>query len=174
MLVNEVRAQAIVKNKCGCPLRTEVPPLPTSLPVEKPEQSRSLLENWILIYYMSSAFNVCPHQPAPEMTGPLLSIITEDGAEPVASHSPIPIPHHWKRKIYEMILNYCRLRTIEPVKPGTPTPWCSKLLAVPKPNGDPGLVVDLQPLNAVSKPEAHHTPTPWNLASSIPKGMDHP
>ena len=171
--VNEVkaRASAIVKNKCGCPLRTDVPPLPTFLPVEKPEQSRSLLENWILIYYMSSAFNVCPHQPAPEMTGPLLSIITEDGAEPVASHSPIPIPHHWKRKIYEMILNYCRLRTMEPVKPGTPTPWCSKLLAVPKSNGDPRLVVDLQPLNAVSKRETHHTPTPWILASSIPKGM---
>ena len=58
-----------------------------------------------------------------------------------------------------------------PVKPGTPTPWCSKLLTTPKENGEPRLVVDLQPLNAVSQRETHHTPSPWNLVSAIPKNV---
>ena len=171
--VNEVRARAkaIVKNECGCPLRTEVPPLPKCLPVEKPEQNRALLANWILIYYMTSAFNICPHQPSPEMTGPKLEIVTEEGAQPVACHSPIPIPHHWKREVKTLIDNYCRLGVVEPVPPNTPTTWCSRLFATRKTNGDPRLVVDLQELNAVSKRETHHTPTPWNLVSSIPKGV---
>ena len=171
--VKEVRdrAKAIVKSECGCPLRTDVPELPKCLPVEKPEQNRALLANWILVYYMSSAFNICPHQPSPEMTGPLLKINTEEGAQPVACHSPIPTPHHWKREVKSLIDNYCRLGVMEPVPAGTPTSWCSRLFATPKANGDPRLVVDLQELNKVSKRETHHTPTPWNLVSSIPKGM---
>ena len=171
--VNEVkaRAKAIVKNKCGCPLRTEVPPLPKSLPVEKPEQNCSLLSKWILIYYMSSAFNICPHQPSPEMSGPKLKIVTEPGATPVACHSPIPTPHHWKRKMNALLDNYCRLLVMQPVPAGTKTTWCSKMFATTKANGDLRLVVDLQELNAVSKRETHHTPTPWNLVSSIPKGV---
>ena len=32
-------------------------------------------------------------------------------------------------------------------------------------------MVDLQPLNAVSVRETHHTPSPWNLVSAIPKGV---
>ena len=60
---------------------------------------------------------------------------------------------------------------MKPVPAGTKTKWCSRTFATTKSNGDLRLVVDLQELNAVSKRETHHTPTPWNLVSSIQKGM---
>lgn len=164
-------SQAVLLNNCGCPLRTELPPKPKVIPVEKPEQNRLLLFKWILNYYKSSAFNICPHQLTPEITGPKMLIITEQGAEPVATHSPIPIPHHWKRKVKGLLDQNCALGVIEPVPAGSPTTWCSRMLVTTKKSGEPRIVVDYQPLNAVSKRETHHTPTPWNLASSIPKGM---
>ena len=159
------------KNKCGCLLRTEVPPLPTKIPYEDPESHREELSKWILDYYAASAFNTCPHQVFPTLTGPEMIIKIKEGAEPVACHSPIPVPHHWKRKVKAEIDKNCRMGVMAPVPSGVPTPWCSRLLSTPKKNGDPRLVVDLQPLNAVSLRETHHTPSPWNLVCAIPKGV---
>ena len=50
-IVNEVVADVSsvnVLNTCGCPLRTEVPPIPKVKPVEKPENILNLLSKWIL------------------------------------------------------------------------------------------------------------------------------
>ena len=159
------------KDKCGCLLRTEVPPLPTDVPYGDPESHREELSKWILDYYAASAFNTCPHQVFPMLTGPDMVIKIRDDAKPVACHSPIPVPHHWKRKVKAEIDKNCRMGVMSPVPSGTPTTWCSRLLSTPKKNGDPRLVVDLQPLNAVSLRETHHTPSPWNLVSTIPMGV---
>ena len=59
-----------VKNSCGCPLRTEVPPLPSKIPSSNPELCEKKLHQWILDYYAASAFNICPHQLTPTLTGP--------------------------------------------------------------------------------------------------------
>ena len=166
-----VEVSSIVLNTCGCPLRTDLPPIPANIPVEKPEQNRKMLSKWILNFYKTSAFNVCPHQLIPAMAGPEMIIVTEQGAEPVASHSPIPVPHHWKRKVKGLIDNNVSLGVLEPVPAGIPTTWCSRMLTTPKKSGEPRIVIDLQPLNAVSKRETHHTASPWNLACSIPKGV---
>ena len=166
-----VASKSTTKNACGCPARTEVPPLPSQIPTDKPEANRSFLHKWILNYYRTSAFNVCTHQMIPCLTGPDMVITTVEGAEPVAVHTPIPVPHHWKKPVKAKLRENCELGVMEPVKPGKPVTWQSRLLATPKKNGDPRLVVDLQPLNAVSKRETHHTPSPWNLACAIPKGM---
>ncbi len=167
----QVAVRSLTKNSCGCPLRTEVPPTLREIPIQKPETNRALLRKWILEYYKSSAFNVCPHQLIPAMTGPDMHIVTEDGAEPVAHHSPVPVPFNMKRRVKEIIDQNCNLGVFEPVPVGVPTTWLSRMLSVPKKSGEPRLVVDLQGLNAVSKRATHHTPSPWNLVCMIPKGM---
>ncbi len=166
-----IAVRSLVKNTCGCPVRVDVPQIPTNIPIEKPEANRLSLKRWILNYYRTSAFNICPHQLIPAITGPDMTIVTVEGAEPVAVHSPIPTAHHWKKEVKELLDQNCSLGVIEPVPAGIPTTWCSRMLTTPKKNGTPRIVVDLQPLNAVSKRDTHHTPSPWNLACSIPKGM---
>ena len=110
----------VTKNVCGCPARTDVPPVPTTIPVEKPESNRSRLQKWILHYYQTSAFNVCLHQPIPAITGPDMEIVTIEGAEPVAIHSPIPTPHHWKEDVKKLLDMNCRLGVIELVSADMP------------------------------------------------------
>jgi hypothetical protein len=125
----------VVKNTCGCPVRTDVPQIPTNIPVEKPEANRVHLHRWILHYYRTYAFNVCPHQPIPAITGPAMDIVTIDGAEPVAIHSPIPTPHHWKEDVKKLLDMNCKLGVIEPVSAKDPTGCCSRMLTTPKKNG---------------------------------------
>ena len=139
------------KSSCGCLLRSEVPPLPTEIPCDNPEACREKLHKWILNYYAASAFNICPHQVTPTLTGPDMVITVKPGAVPVACHSKIPIPHHWKKKVKGLIDKNCRSGVVTPVKAGTPTPWCSKLLTTAKDSGEPPLVLDLHPLNSVSQ-----------------------
>ena len=49
--------------------------------------------------YAASAFNTCPHQPLQEMTGKPLDIVFVEGAVPVAVHTPVIVPHHWKADV---------------------------------------------------------------------------
>ena len=161
--------QGSAKSKCGCLARGEVPPMPKVMPLPATDENVASLKEWILQRYASSAFNVCEHQPIPEMAGPPLDIKLDDGAEPVAVHSPIPIPHHWKREGKARLDRDCRLGVIEPVPAGTPTTWCSRMVVAPKHDGSPRRTVDLQKVNSVAQRETHHTPSPWNQVCTVPR-----
>ena len=156
------------KANCGCWLRGDVPELPSTIPFMPVEANREKLENWVLQRYASTAFNTCQHQNIPKMTGPEMEIRTHEGTTPVAVHSPIPVPHHWKRQVKEGLDADCRLGVIEPVPANTPTTWCSRMVVVTIPDGSPRRVVDLQKLNSVTIRETHHTHSPWNQACVIP------
>ena len=125
------------KSKCGCLVRTHVPPIPTTIPFKPTAYNRENLAGWILKHYASSAFNICEHQPIPQMTGPDMIIRIDDDVSPVAIHSPLPVPHHWKRQVKEGLGRDCRLGVIEPVPAGTPTTWCSRMVVTSKPDGTP-------------------------------------
>ena len=45
------------------------------------------------------------------------------------------------------------------------------MVVTAKADGSPRRTVDLQALNKVSSRETHHTPSPFNLVSRVPKGM---
>ena len=45
------------------------------------------------------------------------------------------------------------------------------MVVTAKADGSPRRTVDLQALNRVSSRETHHTPSPFNLVSRVPKGM---
>lgn len=82
---------------CDCPRRQMPPTRPTSLPFPATEENRERLEQWLLDTYKSSTFNTCEHQPLPMMAGPPLRLMVDPEAQPVAHHTPIPVPIHWQR-----------------------------------------------------------------------------
>ena len=126
------------------------------------------LKSWLLQTFSSSAFNTCSHQPLQKMTSAPVKIRYKPNINPVAVHTPIPIPHHWKRQVKQDLDRDVELGIIEPVPQGTPTIWCSRMVVAPKKDGSPRRTVDLQQLNKATLRETHHTPSPFNLVSTIP------
>lgn len=117
---------------CGCPRRTECPPIPEGIPFPATPENRENLEKWIVEYYRSSAFNTCEHQKLQSMSGEPLNISFLPDSRPVAVHKPIPVPHHWKAEVKTQLDVDVTLGIIEPVPTGTPTTWCSRMITVPK------------------------------------------
>ena len=66
------------------------------------------------------------------MTGAPVEVVFKDGATPKAVHVPIPVAHHWKKKVKKALDCDVRLGTIEPVPQGTVTRSCSRMVFSPK------------------------------------------
>ena len=129
------------------------------------------LQEWIVETYSSSGFNTCEHQQIKKLTGEPLDIHWRDGVRPVACYTPVPVPLHFKDQVKEDLDRDVRIGVLEPVPQGTPTVWCSRMLVTSKKSGKPRRVVDYQAVNKSSLRETHHTPTPFQLASSVPANM---
>ena len=153
---------------CPCIPRTPTPPRPTEIPFEPIESNIPKLKDWLLKTFESSAFNQCAHQPLPQMTGEPMKVEFKNDCKPYAVHTPIPVPHHWKERVKEDLDRDVRLGIIEKVPQGTSTEWCARMVVTAKKNGDPRRTVDLQQLNKATLRETHHTPTPFDLVSTIP------
>ena len=153
---------------CDHALRVKLPPRPDKIPFEPTEENREKLQNWFLDYYGSSAFNDCDHQPIPLLTGKPLDIHFKENVTPVAVHTPIPVPHHVKHDVDQNLAKDVRLGVIEPIPQGVPTTWCSRALFIKKKSGKIRRTVDYSAINRSTLRETHHTPSPFNLASSIP------
>ena len=83
----------------------------------------------------------------------LLDIEFIPGAKPTAVHTPISVPHHWKKRVKEDLDRDVALGIIEPVLVGTQTTWCSRMVVALKKNGSPKRTVNLQRLNDATKRE---------------------
>ena len=154
--------------ECKCPLRARAPDVP-DIPLEPEPKNVKKLQDWILEYYASSAFNCCECQALPAMHGPPLKIYMQEGVTPVASHSPIPVPIHWQKKVKAGLDRDVAIGVIERVPPGTPTTWCHKMVVVHKKDNTPRRTVNFQPLNQYSSRQTHHTMSPFHQATSVPK-----
>lgn len=155
-------------NPCTCPKRSPPPQTPKTIPFKPTEANREKLEEWLLNHYKSSTFNICEHQTLPLIPGPPLHIMIQDDAQPHTVHTPIPVPIHWQKEVKKGLDRDVKLGVIEPVPWGTPTTWCSRMVVVAKKDGTPRRTVDLQPLNAVSCRQTHHTVSPFHQASTVP------
>ena len=102
------------------------------------------------------------------MTGAPIKLHFKEGTIPYAVHTPIPVPHHWKEKVKEDLDRDVRLGIIEKVPQGSTTTWCARMVVTPKKNGNPRRTVDLQKLNNATFRETHHTPSPFDLVSTVP------
>lgn len=156
------------KKPCNCPKRQQPPPRITTMPFTPCKENRSKLELWLRERYKGSTFNVCEHQLLPFMTGPLMRLMVDANAIPVASHSPIPIPVHWQDEVKAGLDQDVRLGVLEVVPIGTPVTWCHRMVICPKKSGKPRRTVDLQPLNRYAVRETHHTQSPFHQARSVP------
>ena len=134
-----------------------------------PEMNNKQLKDWILKRYEASAFNVCPHQKLPVMSGPPLHFDIQEGARPVATHVPSPVPLHWQAKVKEGLDADVDLGVLEKVPPNTPIRWLHRMVLAAKKDGSPRRTVDLSPLNKVCVRQTHHTRSPYHLACSIPR-----
>ena len=156
------------EDDCSCTPRTATPDRPDTLPFAPTPENIPRLKEWLLQEFAASAFNTCAHQTLQTMTGAPVKVRFKDGAVPHAVHTPIPVPHHWKKQVKADIDRDVRLGIIEPVPQGTPTEWCSRMVVASKKDGTARRTVDLQQLNKATTRETHHTPSPFNLVSTIP------
>ena len=155
--------------ECGCLLRTEPPPVPDHPPFELLESNVKRVEEWFLEHYAASAFNNCPHQTLPLMSGmPPLCILTRDNTEPHAIHKPARIPVHWLEDVRKDLERDVALGVIERVRQNTPVMWCARMHVVGKKDGKPQWVVDLRHLNKSSIRQTHYTEPPFGQASAVP------
>ena len=152
---------------CSCPKREPPPPPPNY----NSDMSVSELKNLIISHYASSSFNRCTRQPLPRMRGEPMPIFTNEGATPVAAHTPIQVPAHWTAQVKADLDRDVALGIIEPVPLNTVTTWCARMVVVPKQDGSPRRTVDFKALNDASKRQTHHTQTPFLLASQVPAKM---
>ena len=122
---------------CCCPQRELPPPLPEKLPSTATAANHGKLRNFLLEHYKSSTFNTCEHQLLPMMEGPPRRLIINPTAEPVAVHTPIPVPIHWREEVKAALDKDVRLGVIEQVPVGEPVAWCHRMVICPKKNGKP-------------------------------------
>ena len=156
--------------QCDCLVRQLPPTPPSKLPFAPSEANRERLQTYLLDFYKSSTFNTCEHQTLPMMEGPPMKLMVDPTADPVAHHTPVPVPLHWQEDVKRDLDNDVNLGVIEPVPIGEPVTWCHRMVVCAKKNGKPRRTVDLQALNAHATRETHHTQSPFHQARSIPHG----
>ena len=132
---------------CNCLKRKIPPPLPTKLPYPASEANLIKLKQFLVDYYKSSTFNTCDHQPLPLIDGPPMHLMVDPDAEPVAHHTPVPVPIDWKEEVKAGLDQEIRLGVLEPVSVGEPVTWCHRLVVCANKNGKLRRTVDFQPLN---------------------------
>ena len=162
------RSSTPVTVDCDCPRREPPPAPPNHLPYPATDENRQKLQDYLINHYKSSTFNTCEHQPLPMMTGPPLSLQVDESAEPIAHHSPIPVPFHWQEKVKADLDRDVLLGVLEKVPIGEPVTWCHRMVVCAKKNGEPRRTVDFQALNACATRETHHTQAPFHQVRSVP------
>ena len=85
-------------------------------------------------------------------------------------HKYAPVPVHFEETVKSELDRDVRMCVLEKVPVGTPSDWCSRMVAVAKSNGKPKRTVDLTALNKAAKRQAHPTETPFHQDMSIPRG----
>lgn len=135
------------------------------LPYKPTEENIPLLEAWLMEKF-STVFNTDQY-PLPVLKGKPHHIHWA-GGKPVAHHSPIPVPAHWKEPVKQILLNDIRYGIIEKVPIGEPVEWCSRMVTVKKKDGNPRITVDYTHLNKQCLRETYPNPRPFDIASTIP------
>ena len=156
------------RSPCGCPTRTLPPERPKCLPFEATPVNNFKMKEWLTHRYSASTFNKCLHQQLPGMTGPEIRLHVDPNAEPVAAHTPAPVPLHWQDEVKLQIDNDVSLGVLEKVPIGEPSFWCHRMVLVRKADGTPRRTVDLSPLNQHCLRETHHVKPPFQQAKTIP------
>ena len=85
-------------------------------------------------------------------------------------YKPIPVPFHFKQSAKRDIDRDVRMGVLQKKPQGEATTYCSQTVFTAKSNGEPRRTIDFQDLNEATFREHNHTPSPFNLVSTIPAG----
>ena len=157
----------VTSERTNPPART-IPDKPESPPFALTEANVGRLEKWPLEHFGNTTF-ATGKTPLPTMAGPPHHIHLVPGAKPQAAHTPATIPYHFYDEVKQQLDDDVARGVIEEVRAGEPTQWCARMVVVPKKDGRARRTVDFQPLNRACKRETHHTRTPFDMISSVPK-----
>ena len=106
------------------------------------------------------------------MTGEPMQITLKPNAPSRSvKYKPIPVPFHFKQSAKRDIDRDIRMGVLQKKPQGEATTYCSQTVFTPKTNGEPRRTIDFQDLNDATFREYNHTPSPFNLVSTIPEGM---
>ena len=144
-----------------------LPARPEKLPFPATEENVERLEAWLKEQFSDTTLNTTA-KPLPVMSGPPHHIHLQKDVKPFAAHTPIPVPHHWKKEVKKQLDEDVAMGILKPVPTGEPTEWCFRMVTVPKKSGKPRRTVDFQPGNKACLRETHHTPTPFDMVSNVP------
>ena len=159
------------ENDTPCLKRTATPDRPDTIPFPPTIENRSKLRDYLLNTFASSGFNSCTYQILPEISGEPLKIEMKNNAHQAApAYRPIPVPFHFKEQVKKSLDRLVRMGVLERVPQGNTVEYCARMVVATKTNGNPRIVVDFQDINKETRREVHHTPSPFNLVSSIPAG----
>jgi hypothetical protein len=136
---NKIGSVIGLATTCNFPKRKIPPPLPTKLPYPSSEANLTKLKQFLMDYYKSSTFNTCDHQPLPLMDRPPMRLMVDLDAEPLAHHTPVPVPIHWKEEVKAGLDQDVRLGVLKPVPVGEPVTWCHRMVVCAKKNGKPNV-----------------------------------
>ena len=137
--------KSALTSPCNCPRRQKPSPRPTQPPLPANKANRARLRQWLLDYYAASTFNTCEHQSLPLMHGPLMRLMVNPDATPVAHHTPIPVPPHWQEDVKAGLDRDVALGVLEPVPIGEPVTWCHRMVVCAKKNGQPAAQLTYKP-----------------------------
>ena len=113
-----------------------LPPRPDAPPFLPTEENTSKLEIWLLDAFLKTTFNT-DIEPLPLMTGKKHHIYITENAEPYITHSPIPIPHHWKEEVKRQLDWDVDMGIVRKVSVGEADEWCSQMVVVGKKDSKP-------------------------------------
>ena len=148
--------------------RRTPPARPKTMPYPATENNIPALKQYLLHTFKDAAFDAS--SPFPVLNSKPGHIHLKEDAVPHASHTFIPVPHHWKDEVKARLDNYVERGIIRKAPVGHPVTWCSQMVVARKKDGSPRITVDFQHLNRQSLRESHPSESPFNLASRIPPG----
>ena len=99
-----------------------------------------------------------------------MRLIIDPDAKPIAHHTPVPVPLHWRDAVKDGLDQDVHLGVIEKVSIDDPVTWCHRMVVYAKKIGKHRRTVDFQALNVHATRETHHTPSPFLQARSIQAG----
>ena len=99
------------------------------------------------------------------MEGPPLQPMINLNADPVAFHTPVPVPLHWQDDVKAGRDQDVHLGVIKSVPVRDPVIWCHQMGICPKKNQDCGFSATQC---SCYKKETHHTQSPFHQAHLVP------
>ena len=158
---------------CGCSARTQTPDPPSSppFPIIDSEECRARLQEWILSYYSSSTFNICPHVKSQGMTEPPVKFAIKPDADLICHTKPFEVPLHWKKPVKDAMERDVRLGIIEKLPPNSLAVCCHRMVVTSKPRSNiPRRTVAMSNLKKVSYRQTHPGSPAFLEAQSVPSG----